>query len=98
MTDVQAPILPRGAVAMGILIQKMMPLVEYIIRFVPDCKSVCVLRDDYDYIQRWPKAGEHYGLTYEHGDAYLYGLLIYPDNKPSTMYRLHGQTVRRYRP
>ena len=76
MTEAVDDIRPRGAVRIGLLVEKLAPLADYLSKFVPGCHWITLTPDDYDFICRWPKAARKAGFQIDAGAIMWNGFIM----------------------
>lgn len=86
LDDDEAAGLPRGTKTMLEILARITPLCDWLRAYRPECVRVCITRDDFDFIRRWPKAALALNLIAEDALVRWHDLELYPDHSPATRY------------
>lgn len=82
---------PRGLKTMEEIVERFQPLAQWMRCFRPGVARMCVARDDFDYIRRWPNIASILDLIYVDGVIEWRGMELYPDAQPPTRYIIGSQ-------
>jgi hypothetical protein len=86
MSDTPAEKLPRGTKTMQAIVVRMTPLADWLDKHKPGTERLCIERDDYDFMRRWPNAASRLSISVTGPDIFWRHYLLYPNRAAPTRY------------